>query len=181
VLSYAEGVADDLDEAGVRVELDDRDERNPGFKFNEHELNGIPLRIEIGPHEVEDGELTLVHRPDGESVVEERDAVADTVRDHLDEVYAKLYAAAEETLDGEVREADDRAGILGTLGQHGGYVKTPWCGDEACEGPIKEPMAAEIVMVPFEDEDPLVDGEGDETCAICGEEAERTAYFAKSY
>ena len=186
VLEYAEGVAADLEDAGVRVELDDRDERNPGFKFNEHELNGIPVRIEIGPHEVEDDELTLVHRPDGESVVEGRDGVAETVETHFDEVYAKLYAAAEETLDGAVREADDRAGILGTLGQHGGYVKAPWCGDEECEAPIKEPMAAEIVMVPFADEDPLVDGgdaseDHDETCAICGDGAERTAYFAKSY
>ena len=183
VLEYAEGVADDLESAGIRVELDDRDERNPGFKFNEHELNGVPLRVEIGPYEVEDDELTLNHRPDGEEHVEDREDVARTVQEHLDEVYGKLYAAAEETLDGEVREADDRAGILGTLGQHGGYVKTPWCGDEACEEPIKEPMAAEIVMVPFEDDDPLVGGDADheETCAICDDPAERTAYFAKSY
>ncbi|WP_193310150.1 proline--tRNA ligase [Halorubrum halophilum] len=181
VLAYAEGVADELDDAGIRVELDDRDERNPGFKFNEHELNGVPLRIEIGPHEVEDEELTFVHRPDGESVVEARDGVVETVRDHFDTVYAKLYTAAEETLDGEVREADDRADILGTLGQHGGYVKAPWCGDEACEEPIKEPMAAEIVMVPFEDDDPLRETDHDETCAICDDDAERTAYFAKSY
>ncbi|MWV65140.1 proline--tRNA ligase [Halorubrum sp. JWXQ-INN 858] len=181
VLAYAEGVADDLDDAGVRVELDDRDERNPGFKFNEHELNGVPLRVEIGPYEVEDDELTLNHRPDGEETVVDRDGVAETVRSHLDEVYAKLYAAAEENLDGEVREADDRAGILGTLGQHGGYVKAPWCGDEACEEAIKEPIAAEIVMVPFEDEDEYVDGDGDEACAICEADAERTAFFAKSY
>jgi len=181
VLEYAEGVADDLDDAGIRVELDDRDGRNPGFKFNEHELNGVPLRIEIGPHEVEDGELTLVHRPDGESVVEDREGVVATVQDHFDEVYAKLYATAEETLDGAVREADDRADILGTLGQHGGYVTAPWCGDEACEEPIKEPMAAEIVMVPFEDDDPLAEADHGETCAICDDDAERTAYFAKSY
>ena len=181
VLEYAESVAAELEEAGIRVELDDRDERNPGFKFNEHELNGVPLRIEIGPHEVADDELTLVHRPDGESTVESRDGIADTVQEHFDEIYAKLYAAAEETLDGEVREADDRAEILGTLGQHGGYVKTPWCGDETCEAPIKEPMAAEIVMVPFADEDPLAGGDHDATCAICGDDAVRTAYFAKSY
>ncbi|MFC6753136.1 proline--tRNA ligase [Halorubrum tibetense] len=191
VLAYAEGVADDLEDAGIRVELDDRDERNPGFKFNEHELNGVPVRVEIGPYEVDDDELTLNHRPDGEEHVIDRDGVAETVRDHLDEVYAKLYAAAEETLDGEVRTADDRAEILGTLGQHGGYVEAPWCGDEACEEPIKEPMAAEIVMVPFGEDDPLVDDAGDDpdddagndgaTCAICGDDAERTAYFAKSY
>ena len=197
VLEYAEGVAADLDAAGIRVDLDDRDERNPGFKFNEHELNGIPLRVEIGPNEVEDGELTLVHRPDGESTVVDREGVAASVADHLDEVYAKLYAAAEDTLDGEVREADGRDEILGTLGRHGGYVTAPWCGDETCEEPIKEPMAAEIVMVPFEADDPLVDGDGEgdgdgsadgdgsgsaeATCAVCGEPAERTAYFAKSY
>jgi prolyl-tRNA synthetase len=181
VRSYAESVTADLEDAGVRVDLDDRDERNPGFKFNEHELNGIPLRIEIGPNEVADEELTVVHRPDGERTVEARTEVDDAVESHLDAVYAKLYAAAEETLDGAVREADDRAGVLGTLGQHGGYVKTPWCGDEACEEPIKEPMAAEIVMVPFESDDPLVTDDHDETCAMCDAPAERTAYFAKSY
>ncbi|SNR47098.1 proline--tRNA ligase [Halorubrum vacuolatum] len=181
VLSYAEDIAEELSDAGVRVELDDRDERNPGFKFNDHELHGVPLRIEIGPHEVADGELTLVHRPDGESVVADREGIVGTVEEHLETIYAKLYAAAEETLDGAVREADDRASILGTLGQHGGYVTAPWCGEEACEEPIKEAMAAEIVMVPFEDDDPLVDEGHDETCAICEEPATRTAYFAKTY
>jgi len=181
VLSYAEDVTADLEDAGVRVDLDDRDERNPGFKFNEHELNGIPLRIEVGPNEVTEQELTVVHRPDGERTVEARAEVDKAVESHLEEVYAKLYAAAESTLDGAVREANDRADVLGTLGQHGGYVKTPWCGDEACEEPIKEPMAAEIVMVPFESDDPLVTDDHDETCAMCDAPAERTAYFAKSY
>jgi prolyl-tRNA synthetase len=181
VLEYAEGVAEDLEEAGIRVELDDRDEHNPGFKFNEHELHGVPLRIEIGPNEVEDGELTLVHRPDGESDVVDRADASGTVRTHLDEIYAKLYAAAEENLDGEIREADDRAEILGTLGRHGGYVETPWCGEEACETEIKEQIAAEIVMVPFEEDDDLLGEDHEETCGVCGDPAERTAYFAKSY
>ncbi|QLG63378.1 proline--tRNA ligase [Halorarum salinum] len=181
VLEYAEGVAEELREAGVRVELDDRDTRNPGFKFNEHELHGVPVRFEIGPHEVEDREVTVVHRPDGEQSTVAREGIADAAQVHLDEVFAKLYAAAEENLEGGVRDADDRAGILGTIGQHGGYVRAPWCGEEACEGEIKEQIAAEIVMVPFEDEDDLVDADHDETCAICGEAAERTAYFAKSY
>jgi prolyl-tRNA synthetase len=181
VLEYAEGVAEDLEEAGIRVELDDRDEHNPGFKFNEHELHGVPLRIEIGPNEVEDDELTLVHRPDGESDVVDRADASGTVRTHLDEIYAKLYAAAEENLDGEIREADDRAEILGTLGRHGGYVETPWCGEEACETEIKEQIAAEIVMVPFEEDDDLLGEDHEETCGVCGDPAERTAYFAKSY
>ncbi|PSQ47407.1 proline--tRNA ligase [Halobacteriales archaeon SW_6_65_15] len=177
VLDYAEGVADDLDAAGVRVELDDRDERNPGFKFNEWELKGVPVRIEIGPNEVQDDELTVVHRPDGEDSVEDRENVAETIEDHFEQVYAKLYDAAKENLEENVREASETSQILGTIGQHGGYVKTPWCGDEACEQVIKEELAAEIVMVPMDrDEEPI----GDE-CGVCGDEACETAYFAKSY
>src|SRR6056297_445333 len=178
VLDYAEDITDELDEAGVRVHLDDRDERNPGFKFNEWELKGVPVRIEIGPHEVDDDEITVVHRPDGEESVEDRDGIAKTVQDHFDEVYAKLYAAAEENLEENVREAGSREEILGTLGPNNGYVKVPWCGDEACEEPIKEPLSAEIVMCPFDDEEPV--GEAD-SCAICDDQATQTAYFAKNY
>jgi prolyl-tRNA synthetase len=182
VLDYAADVAADLREADVRVELDDRDERNPGFKFNEWELKGVPLRIEVGPAEVEEGTVTLVHRPDGESTSADRTDIADTVADHFDAVYAKLYAAAEENLTANVREATDRAGILGTIGQHGGYVKAPWCGDEACETAIKDQIAAEVVLVPFADAEgdvePIHEGE---TCALCDERAAETACFAKSY
>ncbi|MGM0604736.1 MAG: proline--tRNA ligase [Halobacteriota archaeon] len=178
VLEYAESVAEDLRAAGVRVELDDRDERNPGFKFNEWELKGVPVRFEIGPHEVDDGEVTVVHRPDSESTVEARESIAETVFEHFDDVYAKLYAAAEANLAENVRDADSREEILGTIGQHGGYVKAPWCGDEACETVIKEPIAAEIVMCPFPEDEELDDGD---TCAICEEEATQTAYFAKNY
>ncbi|XVH30661.1 proline--tRNA ligase [Haloferacaceae archaeon DSL9] len=178
VLAYAEGVAEDLDEAGVRVELDDRDERNPGFKFNEWELKGVPVRFEIGPNEVENDEITVVHRPDGESTVEDRDGIEEAVVEHFDEVYAKLYAAAEENLESNVREAESREEILGTIGQHGGYVKAPWCGDQSCEEAIKEPLSAEIVMCPFPEDEELAD---DACCAICGDEATQTAYFAKNY
>jgi len=184
VLEYAEEVSAELDDAGFGVEFDDRDERNPGFKYNEWELKGVPLRIEIGPNEVRDREVTLVHRPDGESMVEDREGLSETVREHLEEVTAKLYVAAEANLSENVRDADSRNEILGTIGQHGGYVRTPWCGDEACEAEIKDQIAAEIVLVPFADDeekhlDSVLAGEAD--CAICGEEASETAYFAKNY
>ena len=177
ILEYSADIAAELEEAGVRVHLDDRDHRNPGFKYNDWELKGVPLRIEVGPNEMEDGEVTFSHRPDGESVIESREDLPATVEEQLDAVFAKLYASAEETLEAEIRETESREEILGTLGQHGGYVRTGWCGDEACEEPIKDAIAAEIVMVPLDrDEEPVHD-----ECAICGEEAEETAYFAKSY
>jgi prolyl-tRNA synthetase len=176
VIEYAQGLETQLADE-FRVELDDREERNPGFKFNEWELKGVPLRIEIGPNEVENDEVTLVHRPDGETETVDSENLGRTVDDHLDAIFAKLKAAAEETLEENVREAHSREEILGTLGQHKGYVKAPWCGDEDCEEPIKEAIAAEIVMVPMDrDAEPI----GDE-CAICGDDAIETAYFAKSY
>ncbi|NHN47636.1 proline--tRNA ligase [Halostella sp. JP-L12] len=177
VLQYSAEIAAELEDAGVSVELDDRDERNPGFKFNEHELNGVPVRFEIGPNEVEDERVTVVHRPDGETIEEERSGIVDAVEDHFDAVYDKLYAAAEENLEENIREAHSPEDILGTIGRYGGYVKTPWCGDEACETAIKEEIAAEIVMTPLDrDEEPL-----DDECGVCGDEATETAYFAKSY
>jgi len=177
VLAYAEAVTEALDDAGVRVHLDDRDTRNPGFKYNEWELKGVPLRVEVGPNEVENDEATVVHRPDGESFVEHRVDLADAVENHFEAVEEKLYDAASENLETNVREAASREEILGTIGQHGGYVKCGWCGEEACEEPIKDAIAAEIVMVPLDpDEEPV-----QETCAICGEEAVETAYFAKTH
>ena len=177
VLEYARELRETLSEAGIRVHLDDRENRTPGFKYNEWELKGVPLRVEIGPNEVADDELTLVHRPDGETTSIPRAGAAGTVDDHLETIYAKLYAAAEETLEAGIHEAESRAEILGTIGEQGGYVKAGWCGDEACEAPIKDAIAAEIVMVPLDrDEEPI-----HEECAICGEPAVETAYFAKTY
>ncbi len=177
ILEYAVEIETELADAGVRVHLDDRENRNPGFKYNEWELKGVPVRIEIGPNEREENEITLVHRPDGETETEQRAGAVETVESHLETVFAKLYASAETTLQGEIREATSRDEILGTIGQHGGYVKCGWCGNEGCEDPIKEAIAAEIVMVPLDrDEDPI-----QEECAICGEAAEETAYFAKTY
>jgi prolyl-tRNA synthetase len=177
IVAYAEEIAADLEAADIAVELDDRDEHNPGFKFNEHELYGVPVRIEIGPNEVDEAVATLVHRPDGEQVEADREQIVTAVEQSFETVYETLYDTAADTLDSNVREADSPESILGTIGQHGGYVKAPWCGDEACETVIKDEIAAEIVMVPLdEDESPDAD-----TCAICDEAAVETAYFAKTY
>lgn len=175
VLEYASEIVSALD--GYRVEFDDRDERNPGFKFNEWELKGVPIRIEIGPAEVENEEVTIVHRPDGESETVSRETIDTAVGAALDTVYEKLYANASALLEENIRTAHGRSEILGTIGQYGGYVKTGWCGTEACETEIKDQIAAEIVMLPLdEDEEPI-----HESCGICGESATETAYFAKSY
>ena len=188
VLDYAGDVAEELEEAGLSVELDDREERNPGFKFNEHELNGVPLRAEIGPNEAADGVVTFVHRPDGEQVEVDRDGVAESAQDELDEIHEKLYETAQENLEENIRDADSVENILGTIGRYGGYVRAPWCGDEACETVVKDEIAAEIVMVPLDTEQDSPEAAREEAekpdsdeCAVCGDPAEHVAYFAKTY
>jgi prolyl-tRNA synthetase len=180
VLEYAGRVADTLEASGVRVELDERENRNPGYKFNEHELHGVPLRIEVGPTEVMANELKLVQRPDGATSKAEAANAVSAVEAALDQVHKTLYAQAEESLVSNIREAETRAEPLGAIGEHGGYVKTPWCGDEACEAAVKEEVSAEIVMVPFDDESTVVVDDSRQ-CTICGDSAKETAYFAQSH
>ncbi|MFB6105016.1 MAG: proline--tRNA ligase [Halobacteriaceae archaeon] len=184
VQQYAVELAAELG-AEFRVELDDRDERNPGFKFNEWELKGVPLRIEVGPAEVEDEVVTLVDRPDGEQVEVDRSDAVVAVDERLETIYRKLYDDAEAHLESNVRTAESREELLGTIGQHGGYVKAPWCGDEACDDAIKSEISAEIVLIPFDEETEGVapdeiDPDADE-CVVCADPAERVAYFARTY
>ncbi|MDY6770125.1 MAG: proline--tRNA ligase [Candidatus Nanohaloarchaea archaeon] len=175
VRDYAEDVYDELTDAGFRVELDDRPHRSPGYKFNEWELKGVPLRIEIGPDEMEDGMLTGVHRDTGEQEQFDRDDVAAHVEQDLDAMQDRLLEQQRTFQQENVREAASQDEIEELIREHGGYVKAAWCGDEACEEPVKDAVAADIVMVPLEDT--AVDGD----CAVCGEDAAEVAYFAKNY
>ena len=171
----------------LRVELDDRDHRTPGYKFNEHELKGVPLRVEVGPNEVEDDAVTTVRRDNGEKDMgQDRKEFLRNIQQTLDDIQNFMYQELEEYQQENIREADSKNEILATIGKSRGYVKTKWCGKESCEAEIKDEVSAEIVVLPFQedskpssiqDSEEEIDGE----CAICGENAERWAYFAKNY
>jgi prolyl-tRNA synthetase len=187
VMDYAEEVADELEEKGLRVKLDDRDHRTPGYKFNEWELKGVPLRVEVGPNEVEDQAVTTVRRDTGDKEMgTDREDFIESAQERLDEIQEGLYSELEEYLEDNIREAESKNEILQTIGKNRGYVKTRWCGNEECEDEIKDQVAAEIVVLPFrEDSEPASIQASDEhiegECAVCGENAERWAYFAKNY
>jgi prolyl-tRNA synthetase len=187
VIDYAEKVAEELEEKGLRVELDDRDHRTPGYKFNEWELKGVPLRVEVGPNELNDEAVTAVRRDTGDKEMGiDREEFIESAEKRLDEIQEGLYNQLEEYLEENIREAGDKEEILMTIGKNRGYVKTRWCGKEECEEEIKDEVAAEIVVLPFrEDSEPSTIQASDEhidgECAVCGESAERWAYFAKNY
>jgi prolyl-tRNA synthetase len=187
VLDYAEEVAGDLEDEGLRAEFDDREHRTPGYKFNEWELKGVPLRVEVGPNEMEDDAVTTVRRDTGDKEMGlDREEFIDSAEATLEDIQASMYEELEEYLHENIREAESKNEILATIGKSRGYVKTRWCGDESCEAEVKEEVSAEIVVLPFEEgskpatiqaSDEEIDGQ----CAICGEEAERWAYFATNY
>ncbi|WEL23513.1 proline--tRNA ligase [Candidatus Nanohalovita haloferacivicina] len=187
VVEYAEEVTEELEEKGLRVDLDDRDHRTPGYKFNEWELKGVPLRVEIGPNEVEDNAVTPVRRDNGEKKMgQDREEFVEEAEEVLENIQESLYNELEEYLQENIREAESKNEILATIGKNRGYVKTRWCGKESCEEEIKDEVSAEIVVLPFEEDskpatiqekEDHIDGE----CAVCGEKAERWAYFAKNY
>jgi prolyl-tRNA synthetase len=176
VMGYAREIQKALSE--FRVELDDRDEKNPGFKFNEWELKGVPIRIEIGPKEVENRTITLVHRPDGERHLIEIEGVEDAMRSHLEKIYEKLYQRALDSLQENIHEVSNEIELVDKLTSQGGYAKTPWCGEEGCEETVKEKIAASIVMIPPETEGKVQKGD---LCSVCGSDAKEIVYFAKKY
>lgn len=183
VMDYAEKVKERIPE-DVRIELDDREHRTPGFKFNEWELKGVPLRLEIGPNEAENDAVTAVRRDDGSKKEMPIDEV-ENIETELEDIQSSLYSKLENYLDENIRSAESKQEILGTIGQNRGYVRSRWCGNEECETQIKDQVAAEIVVLPFEEdseperiaEESSLEGE----CAVCGEAADKWAYFAKNY
>jgi prolyl-tRNA synthetase len=145
------------------------------------------LRVEVGPNEVEDDAVTTVRRDTGEkNMGTDREDFIESAQDRLDDIQEGLYTELEEYLEENIREAESKNEILSTIGRNRGYVRTRWCGDEACEQEVKDEISAEIVVLPFrEDSEPASIQATDEhiegECAVCGDEAERWAYFAKNY
>ena len=175
-MRYSREIKEALSE--FRVRLDDRDGKNPGFKFNEWELKGVPIRIEIGPKEVENRTITLVHRPDGERHLVGIEGVEGAIREHLVNIYDKLYQRALDNLQENIHEVRNAEELVDKLTSQGGYAKTPWCGEETCEGKIKERIAASIVMIPPETEGKVKKGD---LCSVCGSDAKEIVYYAKKY
>ncbi|MCJ7450374.1 MAG: proline--tRNA ligase [Candidatus Nanohaloarchaeota archaeon QJJ-9] len=174
VLDYCRELEDEL--KGIRTEIDREDHRSPGYKFNKWELKGVPLRIEIGPNEAEDREVTLVRRDNRDKKIVKLEEAGQKVEGTLEEIHEDLYQNLLDYRDKHIHEAVSYEEILEKIEEEKGYVKAPWCGREECEAEVKDEIHAEIVMVPLEDEE--LEGEN---CAICGNKAIKNAYFAKTY
>lgn len=157
-------------------ELDDREEHTPGWKFNHWEVKGVPLRIEIGPKEVENGELTLVRRDNQEKITVDESEVKEKVKEVLEDIQENLLENAREFMEESIQETESYEELKKIVDTGDGFIKAPWCGDTECEEKIKEETGAKTTNIPFRYDKP----EGKE-CVKCGKEAKYWVHFAKSY
>ncbi len=175
ISAKAKEVADRLVTKGFTVYVDDRGEYTPGWKFNQWELKGVPLRIEIGPRDLKQGQVVMVRRDNKQkSFVKEADLEA-TAEKLLNDIQNDLYMKAkvkQQELTTPVKTYDE---FKQTVAGKGGFVKAAWCGGADCEAKIKEETGATVRVIPFEKEQPTTD------CVYCGKKAKDVAYFARSY
>ncbi len=181
IRQQAEGVLDKAEELraalaakGIRVKIDATD-KTPGFKFAEQEMRGIPVRIEIGPKDIEAGKAVLARRDSGEKTECALDQVADTVDALLKTIQKDMLERARERRDAQTYVAKTWDEFVSIFSEKTGFVKSMWCGEQACEDKIKEELAVTSRCMPFAQET-LSD-----TCVCCGKPAKKMVYWGKAY
>jgi prolyl-tRNA synthetase len=175
VLPKAQALAAELKAAGVRVFLDDSDMATPGWKFSEWEMRGVPLRLEIGPKDIDKGQAVLVSRLGRKKHFVPWSELADTAKKLLGEIQAELLARARRFRDESTRDAATLAELAAIIETQRGFVRTGWCGSADCEGRVKADTSATIRVI-LEDHEA---GRG--ACAVCAQPARHTVLFARSY
>jgi prolyl-tRNA synthetase len=176
VLPKAKEIRDSLVARGVRVMLDDRDSQTPGWKFNEWELRGVPLRLEIGPKDLEKSQVVLARRDTREKLFVPMDGLAGRVEDLLQEIQQALFDRAVKYREEHTSATDSYAEFKEIMDGRPGFVISPWCGSADCEAQIKAETQATIRNIPFVSEKP----QGTK-CLKCNGDAVANAWFAKSY
>ena len=175
VLDKANELKATLENAGIRVKLDSSD-NSPGWKFSEYEMKGVPVRIELGPRDIESGSCVLVTRHNREKTVLPLDGIADAVKAKLTEVRDALYKSALENRERRTYACTTLDEITAALEQNGdGFVKAMWCGEESCEDKVKELTGVGSRCIPFEQEH-LSD-----VCVCCGKPAKHMVVWGKAY
>ncbi len=174
VLENADALTARLRAAGLRAKID-KTEQSPGWKFAEHEMKGIPLRIELGPKDIDNGQCIAVRRDSGEKIAVELSTLEKRIPEILGDVHQGLYNKAKKNLTDNTRPANTLDEAKTIIGENGGFVKTMWCGSLACEMRMKEEAGVSSRCMPFEQER-IAD-----TCVCCGKAAEKMVIWGVAY
>lgn len=175
VLEKANALFEELKKAGIRVKLDDS-EQSPGWKFAQYEMKGVPLRLEIGPKDIEKEQCVLVRRTDREKIFTPLGSLLETVNEQLQKVHDQMYEQALENLNAKTFVAHNHEEFLEIAKNKPGFIKAMWCGDAACEEKLKdETGGVKSRCIPFEEEHVA------DTCVCCGKPATHMVYWGRQY
>jgi len=174
VLPRAQDLQRQLRQAGIRVTLDERDER-PGWKFSEWELRGVPLRLEIGPRDIEKSQVLLARRDTREKIAAPMDGLSTTIADLLEDIQRTLLARAVQFREERTQRVDNYGDFKTVMEGRPGFVIAPWCGSAECEAQIKAETQATIRNMPLGSPSPTG------RCVRCDATATAEAWFAKAY
>ncbi len=174
VLDACKKLLDEMVEAGLRAKMDDSD-KSPGWKFAEAEMRGIPVRVEVGPRDLESGECVLVRRDTREKITVPISEAATRATELMDVIRDDMFRRAKEHLDSHIYDAHNYDEFVNMVEHKPGFIRGMWCGDVACEEKIKEDTTATSRCMPFEQET-IAD-----TCVCCGRPAHKLVYWGKAY
>jgi len=180
IAQHKEGVLDKADEIkdalskSVRIKLDDSD-KSPGWKFSEHEMKGVPIRLELGPKDIEAGQAILARRDTGEKKAVSLSNIEAEILSLLDEIHENMYNRALKHREETTGYAENMDELEKRLEECPGFIKAMWCGELACEEEIKERTTATSRCIPFEQEN------FSQECVVCGKSADKMVYWGKAY
>ena len=174
VLECAAGINDALKAAGIRSKLDDTD-KSPGWKFAEQEMRGVPLRIEIGPKDIENGTAVIVRRDNREKEIAAISDLAQAAARILEQEQADMFERAKAHRDAHTYDAHSPEEFEQIISEKTGFVRAMWCGSRECEDAIKERYGLTSRCIPFAQENLS------EKCVCCGKEAKKLVYWGKAY
>jgi prolyl-tRNA synthetase len=165
----------ELKRVGIRAYVDGRDEYTSGWKFNEWEMKGVPLRINLGPRDIEKGQAEFVMRDTKEKIQADRTKLVDTANSLLSKIQDRLLLRAKAFLDENISRPTSYGEFKSIIDRKGGFVMAGWCGREECEGKIKQDTGSDIRVMPFDQND------RPEKCIYCGLDSKKAALFARAY
>ena len=174
VLNVCGKLKERLEQSGIRVEMDDSN-NTPGWKFAECEMKGIPLRVECGPRDIENGVCILVRRDTGEKISINMDNLESEVKSLLEDIQKNMYKMAYDRRAEMIYTAKNMDEMIDIANNKQGFIKAMWCGDLQCEMQIKDKAGLTSRCIPWKQEKVA------DTCVCCGKKADKMVYFGKSY
>ena len=175
VIQAVENFTAPFSAAGIGFKIDGRDQYSPGWKFNDWEKRGVPLRIEVGPKDLEKNQVVLARRDNGQKSPASQEDLAKTVLNTLETIQKSLFERARDFREKHSYRIDDYSKFNEILDREGGFLWSHWCGSGECEQRVKDDTKATIRNIPMHSE--AEEGK----CIKCGSRSERRVIFARAY